>query len=93
MKILVVEDDSRTAEFLMHALKQSGYTCERSADGMDGLFKAEHAGCELAVVDVMLPKLDGLAMISRMRFREMPALLSSEIMRPRWRIGNISMPL
>ena len=69
MKILVVEDDSRTAEFLMHALKQSGYTCERSADGMDGLFKAEHAGCELAVVDVMLPKLDGLAMISRMRER------------------------
>ena len=67
MKILVVEDDSRTAEFLLHGLRQSGYTCEHAADGMEGLFKAEHAGCELAVVDVMLPKLDGLAMISRMR--------------------------
>ena len=69
MKILVVEDDSRTAEFLLHGLRQSGYTCEHAADGMDGLFKAEYAGCDLAVVDVMLPKLDGLAMISRMRER------------------------
>ena len=69
MKILVVEDDSRTAEFLLHGLKQSGYTCEHSADGADGLFKAEHAGCGLAVVDVMLPKLDGLTMISLMRER------------------------
>ena len=69
MKILVVEDDVRTAEFLLHGLKQSGYTCEHAADGMEGLFKAEHAGCGLAVVDVMLPKLDGLSMISRMRER------------------------
>ena len=67
MKILVVEDDPRTAEFLLHGLRQSGYVCEHSADGMDGLFKAEHAGCNLAVVDVMLPKLDGLSMISKMR--------------------------
>ena len=69
MKILVVEDDPRTAEFLPHGLRQSGYVCEHSADGMDGLFKAEHAGCNLAVVDVMLPKLDGLSMISKMRER------------------------
>ena len=67
MKILVVEDDARTAEFLLHGLRQSGYLCEHSPDGMDGLFKAENAGCDLAIVDVMLPKLDGLAMISRMR--------------------------
>ena len=69
MKILVVEDDRRTAEFLLHALKQSGYTCEHSAEGADGLFKAEHSGCDLAIVDVMLPKLDGLSMISQMRER------------------------
>ena len=79
MKILVVEDDVRTAEFLIHGLKQSGYLCEHSADGMDGLFKAEHAGCELAVVDVMLPKLDGLAMIAKMRERgiSMPVIVLS----------------
>ena len=79
MKILVVEDDARTAEFLLHGLKQSGYTCEHSADGLDGLFKAEHAGCDLAVVDVMMPKLDGLAMISRMRERgiNMPVIVLS----------------
>ena len=79
MKILVVEDDVRTAEFLMHGLKQSGYLCEHSADGLDGLFKAEHAGCELAVVDVMLPKLDGLAMIAKMRERgiSMPVIVLS----------------
>ena len=41
-------------------------------DGVDGLFKAEHAGCSLAIVDVMLPKLDGLTMISRMRERGTP---------------------
>jgi two-component system OmpR family response regulator len=79
MKILVVEDDARTAEFLLHGLKQSGYLCEHSPDGMDGLFKAEHAGCDLAVVDVMLPKLDGLTMISRMREQgiNMPVIVLS----------------
>ena len=70
MKILVVEDDARSAEFLVNGLKQSGYLCEYAADGLDGLFKAEHSGCDLAVVDVMLPKLDGLSMISEMRKRK-----------------------
>ncbi len=79
MKILVVEDDARSAEFLLRGLKQSGYRCEHAADGMEGLFKAEHAGCSLAVVDVMLPKLDGLSMISRMRERgiNMPVIVLS----------------
>ena len=79
MKILVVEDDARSAEFLIHALGQSGFLCEHSPDGLDGLFKAEHAGCDLAIVDVMLPKLDGLSMISKMRERgiNMPVIVLS----------------
>ena len=67
MKILLVEDDVRTAEFVLKGLKQAGYTTVHAADGEDGLFKAINSGCDLVVLDVMLPKLNGLQLISRLR--------------------------
>jgi len=67
MKILLVEDDMRTAEFVLKGLKQAGYTTVHAADGEDGLFKAINAGCDLVVLDVMLPKMNGLQLISRLR--------------------------
>lgn len=67
MKILLVEDDARTADFILKGLQQSGYTTVHAADGRDGLFKATTESCDLAVVDIMLPGLDGFTLIEKLR--------------------------
>ena len=67
MKILLVEDDARTADFILKGLQQSGYTTVHAADGRDGLFKATAESCDLAVVDIMLPGLDGFTLIEKLR--------------------------
>ncbi len=67
MKILLVEDDARTADFILKGLQQSGYTTVHAADGRDGLFKAMTEPCDLAVVDIMLPGLDGFTLIEKLR--------------------------
>lgn len=67
MKILLVEDDRRTAEFIIKGLKQEGYTVEHAADGLDGLFRAATEDYDLLIMDVMLPKLDGFSVIEELR--------------------------
>ncbi len=67
MRILIVEDDEKTAEYLAEGLKQAGFRTCRAADGLEGLLKAKSEPFDLAVVDVMLPKLDGLSMIGEIR--------------------------
>jgi two-component system OmpR family response regulator len=67
MRILVVEDDKKIASFVVNGLKQSGYAVDLAADGEEGLFRAQTAPYDAAVVDVMLPKLDGLGLIRQFR--------------------------
>ena len=67
MRILVVEDDHKIASFIVKGLKQSGYAVDRCADGEEGLMYAESTPYDAAVVDIMLPKLDGLSMVQRLR--------------------------
>jgi two-component system OmpR family response regulator len=67
MRILVVEDDNKIASFIAKGLKQAGYAVDRCADGEEALVLAETTAYDAAVVDVMLPKLDGLSFIQRMR--------------------------
>jgi heavy metal response regulator len=67
MKILLIEDDSRTASFIIKGLKQEGYTVEHAADGLDGLFRASTEDYDLLIIDIMLPKLDGLTVIEELR--------------------------
>ena len=67
MKILLIEDDSRTASFIIKGLKQEGYTVEHAADGLDGLFRAGTEDYDLLIIDIMLPKLDGLTVIGELR--------------------------
>ena len=67
LKILLVEDDARTASFVIKGLKQAGYTVNHASDGEDGLHFAMTEEHDLAIVDIMLPKLDGLTLISRLR--------------------------
>jgi len=67
MRILVVEDDKKIASFVVNGLKQSGFAVDHAADGEDGLFQAQTIAYDAAVVDLMLPKLDGLKLIQQLR--------------------------
>src|SRR5256712_1898793 len=67
MRILVVEDDKKIASFVVNGLKQSGYAVDHSSDGEDGLFRAQTIPYDAAIVDLMLPKLDGLNVIQQLR--------------------------
>jgi two-component system OmpR family response regulator len=67
MRILVVEDDPKIASFVVKGLKQSGFAVDAATDGEEGLLMARATKPDVAVVDVMLPKLDGLSLIRRLR--------------------------
>ena len=67
MRILLVEDDKRTAQFIKKGFVQAGFTVDSASDGMEGLFMAEDGQYDAAIVDIMLPKLDGLSLIERLR--------------------------
>lgn len=67
MKILLVEDDTRTADFILKGLQQSGYIAVHAPNGKDGFFKATSESYDLAIVDIMLPDLDGFSLIGKLR--------------------------
>src|SRR5690242_13234230 len=69
MRILVVEDDKKIASFVVNGMKQSGFAVDHAADGEDALFRAQTIAYDAAVVDLMLPKLDGLGLIQQLRSR------------------------
>lgn len=66
-KILVVEDDPATADYIVKGLCEAGYTVDRAADGRDGLFHATDSAYSVIVLDRMLPGMDGVAVLSAMR--------------------------
>jgi two-component system OmpR family response regulator len=70
MRILVVEDDNKIASFVVKGLKQAGFAVDRCADGEEGLVLAETTAYDAAIVDIMLPKLDGLSLVQRWRSRK-----------------------
>ena len=67
MRILLVEDDPKIASFILKGLKAEGFAVDHAADGEQGLDLALTEPYDAAVVDVMLPKLSGLALIKTMR--------------------------
>lgn len=67
MKILVIEDELRAATYLRQGLTESGYTVEVAANGTDGLHAAINGNHDLIVLDVMLPGIDGFAVLSALR--------------------------
>jgi len=67
MRILVVEDDKKIASFVVKGLKQSGFGVDHCGDGEEALVLAETTSYDAAVVDIMLPKLDGLSFVQRLR--------------------------
>jgi len=67
LKILVVEDDKRIASFLLKGLKEAGFVVDHADNGEDGLACAQTGVYAAAVIDIMLPKLDGLSLIEELR--------------------------
>ena len=67
MRILVVEDDREAAAYLTRGLKESGHIVDHAPDGQDGLHLAIGGSYDVAIVDRMMPRMDGLTMVRRMR--------------------------
>ena len=79
MRALIVEDDATISDFVAKGLKGAGFVVDAVSDGTTGLQRATDGGYDVAVVDLMLPGMDGLALIHAMRQRRVatPVLILS----------------
>jgi two-component system OmpR family response regulator len=80
-RILVVEDDGDTADYVTKGLREAGYTVEHVADGRDGLYLASSSAFDAVVMDRMLPGMDGLSVVKALRAGgvETPILILSAL--------------
>ena len=67
MKILVIEDEVKTAKFLKKGLEEAGFVVDLSRDGLEGLHLARELEFDLIILDVMIPRLDGWQVLTRLR--------------------------
>lgn len=67
MRILLVEDDDKIATFISKGLRENGFTVDHAADGIDGLHLALTETYDAGIFDIMLPGVDGLQIIEKMR--------------------------
>lgn len=81
MRVLVIEDDRETAQFLQKSLKENGHTADLAGDGEAGLALATDGVYDVLIVDRMLPLLDGLSVIKSLRAEgnRTPALILSAL--------------
>lgn len=67
MRILVVEDDLKTQEYVVNGLREKGHVVDIATEGLDGLFMASNNTYDVLVLDRMLPKMDGLTLAKTLR--------------------------
>lgn len=79
MKVLVVEDDPKIASFVAKGLREAGFVVDSTEDGEQAFQLAKEINYDVAVIDIMLPKLDGLSLIDLLRHCriDMPILVLS----------------
>ncbi|MGB3211209.1 MAG: response regulator transcription factor [Desulforhopalus sp.] len=79
MRILLIEDDAKIASFIEKGLKEAGFSVDKCSDGKTGLEHALNVAYDAAVVDLMLPGLDGMSVIEAMRIDDVntPVLILS----------------
>jgi two-component system OmpR family response regulator len=81
MRILIVEDDREAASYLVKAFSEAGHVADHAADGVEGYAMAENGNHDVLVVDRMMPRLDGLSLIGKLRGEgvETPVLILSAL--------------
>jgi two-component system OmpR family response regulator len=81
MRILIIEDDRDAAAYLVKAFREVGHVADHAADGVTGYDLAREGGYDVAIVDRMLPKMDGLSLIGALRAQnvETPTLILSAL--------------
>ena len=67
MKILIVEDEPKTGEYLRQGLREAGFVVDLAQDGLDGLHLALQGEHDLVILDVMLPRMDGWQVLQSLR--------------------------
>jgi len=67
VKVLVIEDSERLRRSLQHGLKRSGFAVDAVGDGENGFAYAKHGGYDVIVLDLLLPRMDGLTLLRRLR--------------------------
>jgi two-component system OmpR family response regulator len=80
-KILIIEDDRETADYLVRGLTQEGHSVEQAGNGQDGLFRATDGSFDLIILDRMVPIIDGLSVLRALRAAriETPVLILSAL--------------
>ncbi|MFC3443258.1 winged helix-turn-helix domain-containing protein [Sphingobium rhizovicinum] len=80
-KLLLVEDDATTADYIAKGLEEEGFTVDRADNGRDGLFLATEAAHDAIILDRMLPGMDGLAVLAALRAAgiETPVMILSAL--------------
>src|SRR3974377_372716 len=81
MRLLIIEDDRDSADYLAKAFREVGHVADQAADGEEGLSLAMNGDYDVLIVDRMLPKRDGLSVIGALREKgiETPALILSAL--------------
>ena len=79
MRVLLVEDDNKIADFVRNGLEQAGFALDHAGNGEDGLHLALSEPYDVAIIDIMLPKLDGLELIAELRRhrKDLPVIILS----------------
>src|SRR4029077_4490185 len=67
MRILIIEDEKKTAGFLAKGLREAGFNVDIAKDGATGLKRARAPGCDLLIVDIMLPRKNGREVVQELR--------------------------
>ncbi|MEH3045933.1 response regulator transcription factor [Sphingomonas adhaesiva] len=91
-KILLVEDDDTTADFVAKGLTEEGYLVDRAANGRDGLFQATDGSYDCIILDRMLPGMDGMAVLAALRASqiETPVIILSALGSPEDRVKGLT---
>ncbi len=79
MRVLLVEDDERASNFVVKGLKQAGFSVDHGRDGEEGLHLALTSAYDVGIIDIMLPKKDGLELVEELRRQQktMPIIILS----------------
>ena len=77
MKVLVIEDEKNLAKILKKGLEENGFAVDLSFEGEDGLFMAENYPYDAVLLDILLPKMDGLTILNKLRAKkiDVPVLM------------------